>query len=157
MLTALECLLVSCFLAQEPASGLQAQAESELSVEDEVLGNIKRQPVGSATIEDFALPDEFLRRFADRVIRSSYEERYRIVVHSPDPTQPSEDPERSAIGENVQPARSVTSTPKAIAAPAASESPSESRVTWIKWSFPLVVVLIWAIAAIIRRGRSEKG
>lgn len=51
-----------------------------ISVEDEVLGNIRAQPVGPATVADLALPDEFLRRIADRIVRSSYEERFRIVV-----------------------------------------------------------------------------
>ncbi len=51
-----------------------------MSVEDEVLGNIRAQTIGPAAVSDLALPDDFLRRIADRIVRSSYEERFRIVV-----------------------------------------------------------------------------
>lgn len=55
-----------------------------MSVEDEVLANILAQPLGPgqglATVEALALPRPFLRRVADRIIRSSFEERYRAVV-----------------------------------------------------------------------------
>jgi hypothetical protein len=45
-----------------------------------VLDNLKHEPLGSGTVEDLATPDDFLRRVADRVVRASFEERYRIVV-----------------------------------------------------------------------------
>jgi len=64
------------------------QAEKEvrtISIEDEVLGNLKAQPIGPATLGDLALPDDFLKRIGDRVIRSSFEDRYRIVVPDPKP------------------------------------------------------------------------
>jgi hypothetical protein len=50
------------------------------AIEREVLDNVKHQPLGTGTVEDLAMPDDFLRRVADRVIRASFEERYRIVV-----------------------------------------------------------------------------
>lgn len=53
---------------------------SALSVQDEVLANIRRQPVGNHTIDDFNLPEDFLRRMADRIICTSFEDRFRIVV-----------------------------------------------------------------------------
>lgn len=49
-------------------------------VEAEVRRNIAAQSIGPATIADLELPEEFLRRVTDRVVRASYEERYRIVV-----------------------------------------------------------------------------
>lgn len=51
-----------------------------ISIEDEVLENIRRQAAGLGTVEDLNLPLAFLRRVADRVIRRSFEERYRAVV-----------------------------------------------------------------------------
>lgn len=63
----------------EPGSAVPTATEIEL----EVLENVKRQPLGDGTVEDLALPEEFLRRVADRIVRSSYEERYRIVVRDP--------------------------------------------------------------------------
>jgi len=46
----------------------------------EVLENIRNQPLGDGTVADLALPEDFLKRVADRIVRSSFEERYRIVV-----------------------------------------------------------------------------
>jgi len=60
-----------------------AKSDSIMSVEDEVLANLRRQPLGRAeagTVADLNLPLEFLRRVADRVIQSSFRERHRIVV-----------------------------------------------------------------------------
>jgi hypothetical protein len=54
-----------------------------LSVEDEVLGNILRQAIGRHSVADLNLPEAFLRREADRIIRSSFEDQYRIVVRDP--------------------------------------------------------------------------
>jgi hypothetical protein len=62
--------------ANAPASG----ASPAVSIEAEVLGNIRAQTIGPATVADLPLPDDFLRRVADRIVRSSYEERFRIVV-----------------------------------------------------------------------------
>ena len=56
------------------------QAPSPEAIEREVLDNVKHQALGTGTVEDLAMPDAYLRRIADRVIRASYEERYRIVV-----------------------------------------------------------------------------
>jgi len=59
------------------------------AIEQEVLDNVRRQAVGDHQVEDLNLPESLLRRVADRVIRSSYEQRYRIVV--PDSaTQPAD-------------------------------------------------------------------
>jgi len=49
-------------------------------IEREVQENIRNQALGDGTVADLALPEEFLRRVADRIVRSSFEERYRIVV-----------------------------------------------------------------------------
>ncbi|MBI5761902.1 MAG: hypothetical protein HZA51_00085 [Planctomycetes bacterium] len=44
------------------------------------MENIRHQPLGGGTVDDLNLPDEFLRRAADRIIRQSYEERHRAVL-----------------------------------------------------------------------------
>lgn len=59
----------------------------KIPIETEVLGNVKAQPIGTATLDDLALPDEYLKRVSDRVIRSSFESRYRIVVPDPPASQ----------------------------------------------------------------------
>jgi len=66
-------------------------ADSADSMEEQVLRNLREQPVGAHTLADFHLPEPYLRRVADRVIRSAFEERFRIVV--PDATtQPADIP-----------------------------------------------------------------
>jgi hypothetical protein len=54
--------------------------QPSISVEDEVLGNLRGQPLGVGKVEDLALPEAYLRRVGDRIIRSSFEERWRIVL-----------------------------------------------------------------------------
>jgi hypothetical protein len=77
----------------------QEPTTPQVSVEDEVLANVKAQQIGPATVADLALPDDFLRRVADRVIRSSFEDRYRIVVPDPKP-----DATKSTTSEPSKPA-----------------------------------------------------
>jgi len=55
-------------------------APTTQSVEDEVLKNILAQRVGTATVADLDLPEPFLRRAADRIIRAAYQQRFRSVV-----------------------------------------------------------------------------
>ena len=66
------------------AAGTQSQPQpappTPGDLEAEVRDNILNQRLGDGPVADLALPDEFLRRVADRIVRSSYEERYRIVV-----------------------------------------------------------------------------
>ena len=64
------------------ASGAARQAGT-VTVEEEVRANVLRQPLGAGTVADLALPDEFLTRLTDRIVRSSFRERYHRVV--PDP------------------------------------------------------------------------
>ncbi len=54
-------------------------APTTQSVEDEVLQNILSQRVGARTVADDALPEPFLRRVADRIIRATYQQRFRSV------------------------------------------------------------------------------
>jgi hypothetical protein len=55
----------------------------EVSVEQEVLANIRNQRIAEHTVADLNLPDAFLRRVADRIIRESFQERHRVIVRSP--------------------------------------------------------------------------
>ncbi len=61
-------------------SGRDNASPAARSVEHEVAQNILRQPFGSGTVADLNLPAEFIRRCADRVIISSFNDRYRVVV-----------------------------------------------------------------------------
>lgn len=77
--------ILPAVLASLVAPGRVPQAPpSPAELEREVLENVRNQPLGDGTVADLALPEEFLRRVADRIVRSSYEERYRIIVKDPE-------------------------------------------------------------------------
>jgi hypothetical protein len=61
------------------------------ALEDEVVANLKAQKIGSATAADLGFPDEYWRRVAGRVLRSSFEENFRIVVTDEPPSDGSGD------------------------------------------------------------------
>lgn len=52
------------------------------SIEQDLLTRLKGQPIGQGTLESVDVPDEFLRRVADRIIRMDYQKRYRMVLRS---------------------------------------------------------------------------
>ena len=63
-------------------------------MQDQVLNNLRHAPIGSHTLDAFQLSEDYLRRVADRILRSSYEQQFRVVV--PDgvtaPTAPVKPP-----------------------------------------------------------------
>lgn len=58
--------------------------------ERQVIQSLREQPIDAARIEDLNLPDEFLRRLADRIIRASYQRHFRAVVRDPASTRPAD-------------------------------------------------------------------
>lgn len=82
--------LTSTASAQAPDVADRPVADGEgMSIEQEVLGNILRQPLGDTTVESLDLPQPFLRRAAGRIIRSSYQHRYHVVAADGQPSSPS--------------------------------------------------------------------
>lgn len=71
--------LLSLFLVAAADISAATAQDAGPPLEIEVAREIQNQPVGNNTIEDFALPDEFVRRVADRVVRIQYQNRYRMV------------------------------------------------------------------------------
>ena len=63
---------------------------------DEVMANVRAQPLGSGTVDDLALPEDLLRRLSDRILRRSFEDTFRIVVAAPAPGAASATPELEA-------------------------------------------------------------
>ncbi|MFQ5430427.1 MAG: hypothetical protein ACE5E1_08975 [Phycisphaerae bacterium] len=61
------------------AQSILPDPPGQSSVEETVLRRIKQQPVGSQTLDALGLPDAFLRRVGDRIIRMSYQQRFRVV------------------------------------------------------------------------------
>lgn len=72
-------LLEAALLLSLSQSGAQS-VPTPAQLEQEVFENVQHQPLGEGTVEDLGLPAEFVHRVADRIVRASYEERYRIVV-----------------------------------------------------------------------------
>ncbi len=71
-------LLGAVILLTAPISA-QAQT-SQPSIQDQVLNNLRQSPVGEHTLDALNLPEDYLRRVADRILRNSYEQQFRIVV-----------------------------------------------------------------------------
>ncbi len=54
--------------------------QNQASIEEQIAQNIVRQPIGAAqTVGELGLPDSFVRRVADRIVRSSYQAQYHLV------------------------------------------------------------------------------
>lgn len=109
-------MLEVLFFLAGAAAQPPAQADGPFpipTVQQEVLGNIRGQPIGPATVADLALPEPFLRRFADRVTLQSFEENFRVVVadEPPDLTPRKEGPPKEGQPTEAasQPAPSTTS------------------------------------------------
>src|SRR5262249_59001295 len=73
-------LSLMAFTLPIAAAAGRVPARTSQSVEDEVQANIRRERIGERTVDDDALPEAFLRRVADRVIRATYQQRYRVVI-----------------------------------------------------------------------------
>ncbi len=86
--------------------GARTSAPPPPTVVDEVLANIRSQPVGAHRLDDYALPDAFLRRMADRIIRDSFQSSFYQVYDDgegggfPAPMPPPRD---AARGETMIP------------------------------------------------------
>jgi len=81
----------------KPAARRQAIPSPATAVEREVRGNILNQTFGAGAVADLNLPEEFVRRCADRVIIATFNERHRIVVGDAPPRQPPPPPPPSPL------------------------------------------------------------
>jgi len=72
---------------------LLTNGDTARSVEREVAENILSQKIGEFEVRDLNLPDPFVRRTADRIIRASYHQRYHQVIRDPHSNQPPGGPE----------------------------------------------------------------
>ncbi|MBL8878942.1 MAG: hypothetical protein JNG88_07460 [Phycisphaerales bacterium] len=77
------CLNAAAQSPTSPQPAATTQPPPYIGVEAEVIANVLNQPIGSHTLADLALPREFIEVIADRVIQSSFQERYRAVVRDP--------------------------------------------------------------------------
>lgn len=71
-------LLTLCL--QTPAQGTPAPSTGgDAKLKADIVQGLKNQPAGATRLESFALPDEFLGRVADRIIRMDYQKQMRAV------------------------------------------------------------------------------
>ncbi|MGE3108249.1 MAG: hypothetical protein AB7G11_09790 [Phycisphaerales bacterium] len=87
-----------------PSSGSPLPPELDQlpgEIEAEVRANVLAQRVGLGCVADLSLPDSLLDHIVDRVVRSSFEERYRVVVP---------DDSAAASSQPVPPAASADSS-----------------------------------------------
>ncbi len=119
------------------------------AIEDEVLENLRRQELGRATVRDLKLPEPFLRRVADRVIRTTFRERYRVVIARPNlPASGNES--TSTEGSSDERLIGPSATLKEVSV--SEDRPSMgSRVVW--WAGGFVLGVAAAYVALLRRGR----
>jgi hypothetical protein len=81
-------MTVSCTLA---LCLLVLQHAPSTSPADEVVRNLKQQPIGTATLDDLGLSDEYLERVAGRILRTSFEQNFRVVVADEKPASAPSD------------------------------------------------------------------
>ena len=99
---------------------------------DEVTSNVRRQALGSGTVDDLALPEDLLRRLSDRILRRSYEDHFRIVVDASKEAQVA--PEVGAA---------TTGAPGAIASePARERGAFQTVMDVLAWAALAVLVIL---------------
>ncbi len=113
------------------------------SIEREIEQNIRSQPIGSHTVNDLGLSDGLIRRFRDRVVRSSFEDRFRMVVA---------DASGTPALATAQPATPTPSpSPPASSTPAPATPAPPSPLPWILGAGG--VILAVTLVMLLRKGR----
>src|SRR5438105_4155449 len=116
----------TCLLwAQTPATNPATRPQS---IEDEVLANIQHQRIGSRTVADDHLPGAFLARVADRIIRESFEERFRIVISDADADRLMGRPADASRAKPLPATRPIASAP----CPAATSPASQRNIRIVR-------------------------
>lgn len=113
------------------------------SVEREIEQNIRSQAIGSHTVNDLGLSDGLVRRFRDRVVRSSFEDRYRMVVADAGGTP--------ALATSQSPATTLPAPVPASSAPAPVPAGPPSPLPWILGAGG--VILAVTLVMLLRKGR----
>lgn len=87
-----------------PAQGAAFEAPLEAA-----LKNVKEQGVGPGTLAEVGMPEPYLRRVAEHVMRASFEDNFRIVVdeahaapaHADQAPAPDATPDAAAGGSSA--------------------------------------------------------
>lgn len=103
-------LFAAVAFAQTPAS---QPTSAEVPIEQQFTTALLSQQTGRMTVAEFNLPTEFVRRVADRRLRSAYEQQFRIIVADGSTSQPSSAPGSapSSRGESESAASNIRVQP----------------------------------------------
>jgi len=147
--------------AQTPNVAVQPSADDEIdAVEQEVLDNILQQPVGDTTLESLDLPLPFLRRVAGRIIRSSYQHRYHVVVEDTHSASAGDDGSPNSANGLAPPGGPATDMNREQSSlnsskPSRYDEPSLAR-TWLYLLGSGIVIGTTVGVVILRRGRRAR-
>jgi len=74
-----QCILVSILLQTPPQTPRVVRSADEAKLIKDVVDGLKNQPAGLSRLDSLNLPDEFLARVADRIVRMDYQKQMRSV------------------------------------------------------------------------------
>jgi hypothetical protein len=145
-------------------SGSVSTEVAQPSLEEQVLTNLRQEKIGTATLVDLGLPDDYLRRVAGRIVRGSFEDNFRIVVADAEDAKASDD--RGGVARNAGARAASASSSSSGAAPIAATNSGETAGTEsaprrsviadlpaIYWTIGGVLVAGLALLVVLRRGK----
>jgi hypothetical protein len=112
--------------APAPSAAFEAPLEAALK-------NVKQQGVGPGTLAEVGMPEPYLRRVAEHVMRASFEDNFRTVVD-----------DAHSASAHAAPASAPTPTP----APVAGQGGSAA------WAVVVAVVLLGIATVLVLRRKS---
>lgn len=135
--------LALCIIAGIGIGSASAQSPDEPTVEETVLQQIRDHPLNGGTLANLNADEAFLRRVADRMIRSSYQEQFHVVVRDED----------FASSDDATGARDDHSTVPTAANDQSDSSESRTVDSWIRkplvW-FALIAAALLFVAVYLR-------
>lgn len=124
--------------ASAPSAALEAPLEAALK-------NVKDQAVGPGTLAEVGLPEPYLRRVAEHVLRASFEDNFRIVVED---AHAATSPSAAASSSQATSASTQVASAHAAQADAAQDGSSAM------WAVLVAVVLLLVAGALVLRRKS---
>lgn len=112
--------------APAPSAAFEAPLEAALK-------NVKQQGVGPGTLAEVGMPEPYLRRVAEHVMRASFEDNFRIVV----------DDAHAASAHAAQ-----------ASPPASAPTPGAGQGGSAAWAVGVAVVLLGVATVLVLRRKS---
>lgn len=131
-----------------PEASSQQSATDRSAAQQQVIEQLLAQPIGAHRVADLGMPEAYLRRVVDRIIRSSFESRFRIVVRAEGAGAPE-----AGIVPRPQ---GDPDSPASAAAPANDETGGSSLAPWMPIAIGAVVILIVGRLMARRKGDAPR-